>query len=270
MSRSDKRKRESPMSFFSFQDIISCTTGILILITLLLTLELVTRKPGPPAPPPDMDQLAAEVEAAQQRRDAIEENVRLGRERIAQLAGGAIITPNMLKNLGNRVQRLRDSESRSADRIEEAKHRRDELERELKIAQSQLDDATKDIDKLKQQLAEESKKTKVTLLGGKASGKKPLLVECASRAVTVGDVLPTHEIREVKHFEGAQAIRAFLTWAQGRPKDKEYFVLLVRPDAAGEFAVLAGTLKQGLGFDIGWDVWPPEKSLLAGPVKRER
>ena len=43
MSRSRKRRDESAVSFFSFQDIIASVTGIMLLITLLLVLELVVR-----------------------------------------------------------------------------------------------------------------------------------------------------------------------------------------------------------------------------------
>ncbi len=42
MRRKRKRALASPMSFFSFQDIIACTTGIMVLFTLTLTIILLS------------------------------------------------------------------------------------------------------------------------------------------------------------------------------------------------------------------------------------
>src|SRR5687768_7345021 len=43
-----RSQRTSPFSLFSFQDIITCVSGIIILITLMLVLELVQRRQRSP------------------------------------------------------------------------------------------------------------------------------------------------------------------------------------------------------------------------------
>ena len=44
-----RRHRNQPFSLFSFQDIITSVTGIVILLTLVLTLDLITRRQSSPA-----------------------------------------------------------------------------------------------------------------------------------------------------------------------------------------------------------------------------
>ena len=55
-------QRTSPFSLFSFQDIITCVSGIFILITLMLVLQLVQRKQAKPQF--DASEIAAQLRAA--------------------------------------------------------------------------------------------------------------------------------------------------------------------------------------------------------------
>src|SRR3954471_6793037 len=55
-----RRRKSSPFSLFSFQDIVTSVTAVIILITLILALELVTRQPTSAA-----DQLHQSVAALQ-------------------------------------------------------------------------------------------------------------------------------------------------------------------------------------------------------------
>jgi len=57
-----RKKGGSPFSLFSFQDIITCVSGIIILITLILAVELTQRKQAKPAV--ETAQLAEDIRRA--------------------------------------------------------------------------------------------------------------------------------------------------------------------------------------------------------------
>ena len=114
---------------------------------------------------------------------------------------------------------------------------------------------------MEQEVALERTKTRVTLLGGRAEGKKPYLVELSPKEIGVAEILPSGETREVKHLTGGGAIDEFTQWATSRSSTTEYFVLLVRPEGADVLDEVTEHLKKA-DFDLGWDVWPKERSLF--------
>ena len=254
------------MSFFSFQDIISCTTGILIVVALILTLELVTRKAGagPPPPPIDLESLKADIAAAEKTRTELDQRRRSAEETLAGLKGGGPVTQAMLDDLRKRVGTLHENNDTQTSRITELEREHDASKRESEDLKSERDRLYSQIQDLAQQIEREKAKVKVALIGKENSTKKPLLVECAGAGVWVGEVTDSREMRELKSFSGSDQFKDFLRWAQTRSKDREYFVLLMRPDAVDAFGTIAGTLNKVHGFEVGWDVLPASRSLFAG------
>ena len=108
---------------------------------------------------------------------------------------------------------------------------------------------------------------RLTVIEGEEK-KIPLLVEVGAKEIAVGRVpfRKKAQAEELARFRGRNALQSFLQWV-GRRKSSaqsEYFVLLVRADGVPKWGALIGTL-QATGFDVGWDVWPDDKSLFTRP-----
>ena len=253
------------MSFFSFQDIISCVTGLFVLITMLLALELVTRVPDPPAPLPSTKDLIGEVKAAEGHVGILEGAVKNNQTRIANAAAGQMVTQAQVDALKGRVISLRGKNSDAATEV-------GRLQIALSSLQADVDKTKHIVDGLKidekkaQDELERAKRTHLTVLSGPKGSKMPLLVECSRTEIAVGQI-PVDKIGqavqalELARFNGQRVVQEFLGWARHRSKDSEYFVLLIRPDAVEHFGLLAGNLAEA-NFEIGWDVWTPDNALF--------
>ena len=80
-------RRDSPVSFFSFQDVMVCTIGLTLLITLLLILQIGTSVAEAAA---STEPIARTID----ERDALAEQAEALRERLAELEARAAKDPN--------------------------------------------------------------------------------------------------------------------------------------------------------------------------------
>ena len=109
------RQDEEPMSFFSFQDIIACITGIMVLITMLLALELATRKP---ARGKEESELAGAVRDARGRLAGLQEEFDDAEEMINDRSGRPIITRERVEAKKKGVVSLTDANSTVVKQLE--------------------------------------------------------------------------------------------------------------------------------------------------------
>lgn len=265
MSRRDKRQNEAPMSFFSFQDIVSCVTGILIMVTLLLAVELAKRPQtlghNSRMVTPDWVALAEKLKAAQKRRDDLTAALAQTQATLTRDAQRPTLTLTIVEDLRRRVAALRKTCDERAANGKQLQTEQDRMATQVAEAQSSRNVLVDRVHQLEQQIALEQTKVRVTLLGGRADGKKPYLVEFSPRDIGAAEILPNGDTRQVKHFNGARAVGEFTEWAVSRSSTTEYFVFLVRPDGADVLDDVKAVLKRA-DFDLGWDVWPSGRSLL--------
>jgi len=245
------------MSFFSFQDIIACVTGIMVLVTLLLALELVQRKPGPPEV---AKVVQANLEELKTRRDAIRTEVDQCADTLKNLSSGVMVTRTQVGEIERSVQAVQDATLKAKGGIEEAR-------REGKEAAEKLEKTQDDVAALSAMVAR--MESQLTNLPGKVFGKQAIYVECSGAGCVLAELADRGPnlglMQEISRLEGEQWPRAFLAWVRGRQarKDKEAYVLLVRPDAVLQWHQIHRNLAQ-MGFDVGWDVWPESRKLM-GP-----
>lgn len=252
------------MSFFSFQDIISCTTGIMVLITLLLTMELLTRKPQ--ADDHVSNTLDEAVAKAANRRDELKGKVAGGSAMLASLAGGQTITQTQVTALRDRVAKLRGDNRTLADEISKAR-------RDFDIAGDKAGNLEKTIGEISKKIRsmeDRISKSKLILNPNKLVGKgipgmTPLWVECSAGEFVVTRIVETGSdkglAKLLERCDTANPLDEFLAWASAKcdPR-KEYFVLLFRPDAADKWLTTRAGLGR-LGFKVNWNIWPAENSL---------
>jgi len=256
------------MSFFSFQDIIACITGIMVLVTLLLALELCTRKQerGPDAEL--VNTLREVVAAAKAQKQQVYSDLEDGNRALARLAGGRTVTRGQVANARKTVHGL-EVANKTLDRdIQQAVGQRDDANAALVVLTVEVAALGDEVKREQEILERLLRQTPVTIIRQSGSTKKALWVECGVDQVVVGEVPKTGPdamlAKRIDGFRGQDAYQEFLAWAKGRDRTTEYFVLLIRPESVSRWKPTAEWILQN-GFKIGWDIWPAGMSLFANP-----
>lgn len=248
-----RRKKGSPISFFSFQDIMMCVCGLLILITLLLTLRLVDRNFGKP----DGDKRTTRETFDETLRQILDLEAAVRRLESEITSRSAVADANVFLNDDEIRERIKALETEIAllksdvERNETVIERNDaERERiaELLAAVSRLE---AEIEKVEQKIERfESERADLAentffISNRHESGLLPWLVVCNENDV------------EVVSFETGESQThsqsSFLDWAKTRSVDREYFVFYVRPSAVGYYERLLNAVRI-LHFKTGLDL----------------
>lgn len=243
------------MSLFSFQDIISCVTGIMVLTTLLLALELTERKAGPPDP---ITVVAKDIDERTKRRDELRKEVSDNSKDIARLGAGVPVDPIVIEAKEKAVKAIFLAGKILASDNEEALRKKQALQKETDAAEKDVKQMAANIARLEIGL---------TTLPSKVFGKQAMYVGCYADKCKVAEVVAegvgTGVWRQVALFAGPNAYDAFRTWVQARSANsgKEAYILLVRPEAVAHWQPTVTALVT-FGFDVGWDVWPGDKKLM--------
>ena len=256
-----QRKTSTAFSLFAFQDIITSVTGIMVLVTLILALELIQRKES--SPPVKTAQVISQTRAAvaqnqieiQQLRNRLE----TGREQMAQVAAfDATSVSKQLEDLKKLNDDLdREMEQYAAENADAAR-RRDEAkaEQDRRASDPQsLEQLTTDIQREKELIERLRKSNRTIFKPPEGDSKTPWLVEVSGDGLSAaqwGVTMPP------KRFQSPAELRNF---AAGRDKGAEYFVLLVKPAGIDDFQQARNLLKQA-GFDVGFDLLRPDQTAL--------
>ena len=272
MSRRSHRQREAAVSFFSFQDIIASITGIMLLITLLLTLELITRKEGQgaEAPPPRIADLRQAIEEKQKQLDALEAQAAGQQQLVNELADGMVVTAEQVEDLKHKVAVVRGGNSDKQARVEALEKQRDELKGKIAVLDERLAKLGGALRDAREQAQHAQGRPNIDIAGGQAWTKKLLLVEVDRDVVTVAEVMGGGELKTLQRCAGRGGpVRPFVDWLRSRSAAQEGFVFVFRPGGVAHFGSLVGAVDHK-GFDVGWDVWPPgnwaaDKPLLNTP-----
>lgn len=252
-----RRRKSSPFSLFAFQDIITAVTGVMILVTMLLTLELLQRKEQSPAAKTaqtieqvvavtaQLEAEIAEIERAMAAQsDLIKYDQAALRRRIAELAQQRAV-------LERDVDRLRveqeDARQRQAS-IQLAAEQQEATPELLAALQNEITSVREHLERLR-------RSNRMIFNPVACDQKQPWLVELETGTIQVAKV---GEIGPPRSF---QSVDAFLKWSAGRNAHREYFVLLVKPDTIGQFDLARETLSEK-GFDVGFDVLAADQTAI--------
>jgi phage shock protein A len=270
------RNNQSPVSFFSFQDIILSIVGIMILVTLLLVLKLVTQMSlaeSTPPPAVSIKELEKLVETLKLSLQEIQDDIA---ELYKKQQNSQDITPtqDQIDALQSTIERLKTEIAEIATSIENATQKADNLKNnpsmklveekikhieQLKKTLEQLAEQNKKFDQQQNQLkAQESKLqtqndklnetlnvSQLLISAAKSTDKKPFIVIYGQSGI---EVLSTDGSIRNKF-----TISSFYSWVDSRDKQTEYFVLFVRPSKFNAYNKILDTLKLK-GFDIGLQV----------------
>lgn len=260
-------QNSTPISLFSFQDIITSVTGIMILVTLMMTLELVQRTMTSPAVQTAV--VTSEVETrTQQMRQRIEElKGELERRRLASevLQG---IDP---RNLAERLQEVERTAARVEQDVERIRTTAEQAERNherAKQTQTETERKRQQQKTLEEQLAaaadelEQLKKTNRRIYNlDQGTAKKPWLIDVSARELRTAQVGVTAAPTVLRGNSPVELIAQLSAWLAARDPATEYLVLLIRPSAAELYVALRGEVERQ-GFELGFDLLGEGQTVL--------
>jgi len=260
MSR--RRKRSAPFSLFAFQDIITSVTGIMLVITMLLALELLERTDAAPprataAISKDLQQVIAVAE-----REIAELEPQL-QQRGKRLSSAAAVSPLQLRQqigeLEESIRRLRNLINESRQRDQRTKGRvkkaRRQQQQQSRKREELLADLLRRSTAKRQQLRKLQQSNRLIFNPAAGNSKSPWLVEVSAERLLVAESGVAGKPLAFSDVD------AFLRWARQQDKRSEYFVLLLKPDAIELFRETRDGLDEA-GFDIGFDLLSKGQTVI--------
>ena len=272
------RANGSPISLFSFQDIITSVTAIMILLVLILTLELITRINLKGVAPDDVrvaKALNESIETLRQRLKDLRSETADARDTAQRAAGQSVQELKAEQRKTQRqCERLKETIASLETNATEARIKRRDAERQLvkiekgapaakraqqKAAQNQA--AAKELEKQneneaeRQQQAEkelrESPAMVSTLVFNPPQGQslKPLLAELSEAGIAVMGDGAANVQQFGWGFQGPPT--EFLKWLSARTLAREYIVIMLRPSGLDRLdATRKAILEAGLEFGL--------------------
>ena len=257
-----RRRQHGPsVSFFAFQDIITSVVGIFVLITLIMMVDLVSRKSSSAstagAAEDTLSSVISDMQSEIQELQARSEYLFQRGKKVAgvQSLNKEEIREDMEKRLRSLNEQLQRAESKNRD-IEKTI---DAQLSEKKRLQIESMNRAPEREELKNLLAKlEFLETKI----GELSTEDPLVfknVNLMGRTVVVIDMEPKKIIAlnlasdQRSEFSGAARFTQFENWAKGLPVSKLHFFLLVRPGATSSHTKVQEYLESvnaSFGFDL--------------------
>lgn len=208
-----RKKESSPMSFFSFQDIMACVTGIMILVTLILALDPLSNVPmvsPTPSPPSDVIE---RLRAAQQRAGGAEEALAKARELLQQSSADERVT-------GRQVEQLQQLQQSEQAKLTAAKRQLESGASKLKKSRSEVQLVTKEVQLaaervrgLRQEVIDLDMQSRVKRQSGPQEPLQPVVIEVRPDGIAVG-ILDERGIPTLKSvLPNSIAIDAPVLWA---------------------------------------------------------
>ena len=265
MSRRGRSK--SPFSLFSFQDIITSVTGIIILLMLILAVELVQRKTrgGAETRREVYKDVREALATASTELAALQTG---GKQELAVIEQAAGVVPEQMRldqseteqqlarlkregeELERRQARVRDEEKRALSRsFERGKDREELQQREV-----ELDSTRAKIHALREQ-------NRLIFNQTSGTGKTPWLVDISGQRFVVGK-LPQQNNADPPRGTVYADSAPLLRFVRSCDRQSEYFVLLVRPSGINAFVELLDAM-QNMGFELGFDVIGHDSTIFS-------
>jgi hypothetical protein len=257
----------NPISLFSFQDIITSVTGIMILITLLMALDLSQRVVQSPRVQTIVisDQLQTATAQAEAEIRELESRLAVRNTQLQQLAeydrrrllAESEDAKRHVEQLDAETLKLASQANNAQKRqaaIETRGHERaDEVQRAEELSRK-VAELERKIEKLKST-------NRIVYNPAQGASKSAWLVELTSQSIRAA---PIGRATRPTEFAGKSAVEialAFRQWVRGRDRNAEYFVLLIKPSGIDLFDQLRAELTTS-GFEIGFDVVDDQVTVI--------
>ena len=256
-----------PFSLFAFQDIITCVMGIMLLLTLMMSLQ-VNVSPGSgmdDAMQATVQKLA--IETQQLLRDTTVMEARV-QEQLAVLKSNAMLDTAILTKSRNQVSADVTAATLDLNRVKEVADAAAENLKSVGIEFQQRQNDGEETRRLEQEIQEIQKK----LLELRSGNRK--IYNAHDSAAKTCWLIELSTAQEIKVAElGQQAsprvftnARQLLEWIKGVSSDDVAFMILLKPEAAELFDQISETLIP-IRIPFGFDLLPQDATAFEKPTE---
>jgi hypothetical protein len=273
-----KHNNGSPISLFSFQDIITSVTGIMILIVLLLILSILDKKmveesKSKSAIPQNTKILNARVKILQKQVErekldlkALNNASQSNPKSLSTLLKFQEKEINLkAKNIAE-IKRLKTELKEKSSRIDNLLKKRETLTKEATRISSDCDRdlrIKKEIEFYENKITKiEKLKNSVLFSVSRQDRKTAFFVICSLDGIEIrtnSGILIKKIHDDSNNF--SQTIARFKNWLNTRNANKEYLLLILKPSSAG-FSPSLMFLLNSQGFEYGLEPLQESKSLV--------
>ncbi|HUY34067.1 MAG TPA: hypothetical protein VMV69_15065 [Pirellulales bacterium] len=259
--------KSNPITLFSFQDIITSVTGIMILVTLLMALELSQRQLQTPAVQTAVvvAELEPAVDEAQREVDELEARLAARDTELQELAGfDARRLHAETADAERQIARLESDVAQLETRARRAQEQRREIQTRQASRRADWDAAeelTRRLEAARRRLEKLRSSNRLIYNSPVGAAKSTWIVEVTDAAVSTAPLGVSAPATTFGADTASERLAAFLAWAAGRDRGSEYFVLLVKPSGITAFVELRDELGK-LGFDLGFDVVAADQTII--------
>lgn len=269
-------RRQAPtISLFAFQDIVTSVMGIMLIVTLLLALDLVSRETQRASAAADdlsqsdeagLHQTIAQLEQRKSRLTAMIE------QSSAEIRASGTMPPDDLqKTIDGAVLQTR----LLREDLEQLTKHRDELieiRREQASQAPHLESKKQDLDTQRNALAKEQVRleaakqdTRVRFSVQRGVTRAGWLVDLGTASITVVPLGSTGN--PISFAEGNESRRrdAFIQWLRRTKKSDTYLFFVVRPETTETFDAIRPTIDL-MGMTFGFDLVGSNQTVLEIPA----
>jgi hypothetical protein len=262
-----RRGLENAFSLFAFQDIITSVTGVMTLVTLMLAVELVKRRPSPKDPgaiESAVAQAQLDLAAVDNEVAALQSLTELNKSFIdevaslppSEIARSEAELTGLVNELDEALRELRATETVVQGRLAS------NVARVGGLSEASLKQLEAESDKLLEQLETIRSSNRIVYNPNPRSHKSAWLIDFQKDRIQVtkpGQAQPPITFQA----EGdPRRVSELLAWARLKDKTSEYFVLLVRPESVTIYQNAYDELNE-LGFDLGFDLLGSDAQVTA-------
>lgn len=283
------RSKDVAISLFSFQDIITSVTAIMILLVLILTLELVTREATKGMDAEDRrvaQELKRSVTEMEARVEQLRQEASAARAAASDAAGfSAKETAAETARAEREANKLREQIAQLEVQLRNAQSTRRTAEGKLAASRTDAPEATAeqasavDAHAAEMEAANLAEKTRQsneakevregtaaarTLVFNAPPGSmlSPLLVEISKDGLVAVGVDGASSDSFSWNLLGLPM--GFGEWLKARDKRREYVVLILRPSGVDRYDATREAVVSA-GFDVGTELIGEQMSLVLGP-----
>jgi hypothetical protein len=258
--RRRKRDDSSPISLFSFQDLITSLSGILILMVLMMAIQPIAQVVSDAALASRTDhtdainRLRESVDGIRQKVEALRRSLEgAATEDRVEMAVRAVEAEQEHAALVEKIASTERECSLLEQNIDAARVKKEAYDRETTPLRRQLEE-------LRAALA--ASDNAIFFIPEEGSTKTPMLVECSGTAVRVGFI--GRDEQPSVFTPDADGVKRFAAHSAKFSTSREYFVFMIKPSGAVLWVLFMAEAER-LGFDIGYDAL--EEDCVIGFVK---
>ena len=258
-----RKREEAPLSLFSFQDIMACLTGILILVALLLAIDglsdTMDATPGKDGAP---DPAEAAASAAELR-----ERVAILQRSIDERKGGKDVAREEVDLLDDRIRQLAQEADRTRRLAEEAAAKRLAASKDLDEALRKAKELSEEMARARSSAQAQALRERVRFRPGMRFPKAPVFIEPMRDRIVVGELDAQRTPVRIATLTDPDAEARLVGSLGKRLPDSSYVVFVVHEDAIPRFEQLRSRMLKR-GYEVGWQLWQGEPaSMLDGAAE---